>query len=69
VYSFNQAIASHSFVSFKILLYAGILIVGLNTTFSHFFNVYNEISLNVWSWTCGLKSWTPIGPHVCEPWR
>jgi len=26
-----------------------------------------EISQNVWSWKCCLKSWNPIGPHVSEP--
>jgi len=42
----------------------GILLVGLNTTFSHFF-MY--ISQNIWSLKFGLKSSTPIGRHVYEP--
>jgi len=64
-YSFHQTIISHSFELFTACF--GILFVRLNTTFSHFFVLYTEISQNVWSWKFGLKSWNPIGPHVYEP--
>ncbi|TNN47549.1 hypothetical protein EYF80_042270 [Liparis tanakae] len=72
VYSFNQTIVSHSFVSFKVYC---ILCNShcLNTTFSKSFHVHTEIS--VWSWKFGLKSWKSPGKvleyspgqHVYEP--
>jgi len=69
VYSFNLNYCLIHLIHLRLFTECfGIHIVNLNITFSHFSMFTHEISQIVWSWKFGLKSWTPIGRHVCDPW-